>query len=438
MRINDLNLRTKILLGSALVLLPMLAMAFLISQGIAASQERERNVEQTNAVINGIDNLLLQLVNMETGYRGFLITGDDIFLEPYTEGRAAYTQNLAALRSFAGGDAEQLARLDAIEREAQTWRDTIAEPGIVLRRTVNDGVTQLNQVDQYERSRTGKQYFDRIREQIGLFRADESALLEERSRESAQAAQRLQLVLGGGTLLAAALAVVIASLVAKGVSRRLESVVRAADALADGTGEQILDLPEGRDEVGSLARAFQSMALKIRQQIGDLRVQTELADRARATAEQARAQLAEQLGTIEEQRNVIREMSVPVLPLSETMRLVPLIGALDSSRLQAVQEQSLDALAGSGVRYLLLDITGVPVVDTAVAQGLLGIVGAARLLGSDVILVGIRPEVAQAIVGLGIELDGIITQPSLQAGISYVLGARGWRLEAWSQKPDSL
>ncbi len=424
MRINDLNLRTKILLGGALVLLPMLAMAFFITQGIAASQERERSVEQTHVVINEIDNLLLQLISMENGYLGFLITGDDMFLEPYTQGRAAFLQKLAELRGFARGDAEELGRLDAIEREAEIWRSTIAEPGIRLRRTVNDGVNQLNQVDQHERSRADKQLFDRIRAEIGLLRADEGVLLEERSRESAQAAQRLQLVLGGGTLLAAVFAVAIASLVARGVSRRLEVVVGAADALAEGAGEQLPDLPEGHDEVGSLARAFQSMAQKIRQQIGDLRVQTELAEQARATAEQARALLAEQLATIEEQRAVIREMSVPVLPLSETMRLVPLVGALDSSRLQAVQEQALDALAGTRVRYLLLDITGVPVVDTAVAQGLLGIVGAARLLGSDVILVGIRPEVAQAIVGLGIELDGIITQPSLQAGISYALAAR--------------
>ncbi|GAB4200879.1 MAG: hypothetical protein OHK0022_22370 [Roseiflexaceae bacterium] len=425
MRINDLNLRTKILLGGALVLLPMLVMAFVISQGIVASQERERSVDQTHVVVNEIDNLLLQLVNMETGYRGFLITGDDVFLEPYTQGLATYTEKLVALRQLVGDDPLQLQRLDAIEREVAGWRTKIVDPGIDLRRKVNDGVTLLDRVDQYERSRAGKEYFDRIRAQISDFRADENALLEQRSRESVEAARLLQLALGGGTLLAAVFAVAIAFLVASGVSRRLEAVAKAAGVLADGTSEQIPPLPQGRDEVGRLSQAFQSMAQKIRQQIGDLRIQTERADRAREAAEQARTQLAEQLATIEEQRNVIREMSVPVLPLSETMRLVPLIGALDSSRLQAVQEQALDAVAHSGVRYLLLDITGVPVVDTAVAQGLLGIVQAARLLGSDVILVGIRPEVAQAIVGLGIQLDGIVTQPSLQAGISYALGSRG-------------
>jgi rsbT co-antagonist protein RsbR len=101
---------------------------------------------------------------------------------------------------------------------------------------------------------------------------------------------------------------------------------------------------------------------------------------------------------------------------------LPLVGALDSERLALVQEQALRSIEQLSARYLILDITGVPIVDTAVAQGLIQVVQAARLLGSEVVLVGIRPEVAQAVVGLGIHLSDIATRSTLQSGIAYVLG----------------
>jgi len=114
-------------------------------------------------------------------------------------------------------------------------------------------------------------------------------------------------------------------------------------------------------------------------------------------------------------------MSVPVLPVSANAIVIPLIGALDSQRLQMIQEQALQAIERSTTRFVLLDITGVPVVDTHVTQGLLSIVQAARLLGAQVVLVGVRPEVAQTIVTLGLDLRGMLTRQSLQDGIAYTL-----------------
>jgi rsbT co-antagonist protein RsbR len=116
-------------------------------------------------------------------------------------------------------------------------------------------------------------------------------------------------------------------------------------------------------------------------------------------------------------------MSVPVLPLGQSALVLPLVGALDSERLGLVQEQALRSIEQQSARFLILDITGVPIVDTAVAQGLVQVVQAARLLGSEVVLVGIRPEVAQAVVGLGIHLSDIVTRSTLQSGIAYVLGS---------------
>ena len=137
-------------------------------------------------------------------------------------------------------------------------------------------------------------------------------------------------------------------------------------------------------------------------------LQTALAEVEARAEEQARL-LAEN----EQQRAVMREMSVPVIPISAETLIMPLVGALDSERLLLLQAQALQAVERSSARSLILDITGVPIVDNQVAQGLLAVVQATRLLGAETVLVGIRPEVAQTIVGLGLSLDGMRTSSNL-------------------------
>ena len=89
--------------------------------------------------------------------------------------------------------------------------------------------------------------------------------------------------------------------------------------------------------------------------------------------------------------------------------------------LQDIQERALHAIERTAAQRLLLDITGIPIVDTQVAKGLIAIVQAARLLGAEVLLVGIRSEVAQTIVGLGLDLRGLVTCADLQSGVGYAL-----------------
>jgi rsbT co-antagonist protein RsbR len=139
------------------------------------------------------------------------------------------------------------------------------------------------------------------------------------------------------------------------------------------------------------------------------------------------ARAAEQerlLAENEQQRHTIRELSVPVLPISNDLLVMPLVGVLDTGRLQQINEQALHALERSGARHLFLDITGVPVIDSEVAEGLVTVVQAARLLGAEVVLVGIRPEVAQAIVGLGINLQTIRTSSDLQGALTMLQAPR--------------
>jgi ribose transport system substrate-binding protein len=117
------------------------------------------------------------------------------------------------------------------------------------------------------------------------------------------------------------------------------------------------------------------------------------------------------------QRSTIHELSTPIVPISDHILVLPLVGAIDTTRAQQIMETMLGAIAQQRAQVLIVDITGIAVVDTQVANYLLQSAQAARLLGAHVILVGISPEVAQTIVQLGIDLSSIITRSTLKDGL---------------------
>jgi rsbT co-antagonist protein RsbR len=123
------------------------------------------------------------------------------------------------------------------------------------------------------------------------------------------------------------------------------------------------------------------------------------------------------LAQVETQRQTIRAMRVPVLPVSAGTLVMPLVGDLDSGRMRDLQDAALDAVERSGARRLLLDVTGVPLVDAEVARGLIGVVRSVRLLGAEAVLIGVAPEVAQTLVGLGLDLQGLHTERDLREAL---------------------
>lgn len=125
---------------------------------------------------------------------------------------------------------------------------------------------------------------------------------------------------------------------------------------------------------------------------------------------------------IADQAEQLLELSTPVVKLWEGVVAVPLVGTLDSARAQVVMERLLQTLVDTSSPYAIIDITGVPAVDTQVAQHILKTVVAARLMGADCIISGIRPQIAQTIVALGIEFGDIATKASLADALRYVLG----------------
>jgi rsbT co-antagonist protein RsbR len=140
---------------------------------------------------------------------------------------------------------------------------------------------------------------------------------------------------------------------------------------------------------------------------------------AQLRAEEEKLALQEEV--IQAQQVALRELSTPLIPLAQQLIAMPLIGTIDSRRTLHIVETLLHGVNAYQARTVIIDITGVPLVDSHVANTILHAAQAVKLLGAQAILTGIRPEVAQTLVGLGVELKGIVTRRTLQDGIAYAL-----------------
>lgn len=231
-----------------------------------------------------------------------------------------------------------------------------------------------------------------------------------------------------------------------------EPFLRAyADALASGDfahtdgrawddARRVLDeVSASRASAGSSSTATATFVFSVKQPLfALLRARFDAEPARLASLSWAAGTLIDQLGlyTLEmfqksrdrivaRQQRELLELSTPVLSLWEGIIALPLIGTLDSERAQVVMENLLERIVASGAHTAIIDITGVPTVDTLVAQHLLKTIAAARLMGAHCILSGIRPQIAQTIIHLGIDLDTVVTKATLADAFLLALGETG-------------
>jgi rsbT co-antagonist protein RsbR len=162
-----------------------------------------------------------------------------------------------------------------------------------------------------------------------------------------------------------------------------------------------------------------------------LEINTDITLKKKVEAEEAHARRQDEI--IRAQALAIAELSTPLIPITDEILVMPLIGVMDSMRAKQVMENLLNGISSSRGQFAIVDITGVSVVDTQVANVLVRAAHAVRLLGAEVILTGIRPEVAQTLVTIGADLGDITTRGTLQSGIAYaaergrkMAGSRGY------------
>jgi rsbT co-antagonist protein RsbR len=135
----------------------------------------------------------------------------------------------------------------------------------------------------------------------------------------------------------------------------------------------------------------------------------------RKRADEERQRLHDEL---REQAEVIRKMSTPLIPISDEIMVMPLVGAVDPERADQILESILSGIAANHPRVAIIDITALAAVDADVANTILRAAAAARLLGVDVYLTGMRAEVARTLIGTGLDLSGVVTCSTLKTGIA--------------------
>jgi rsbT co-antagonist protein RsbR len=134
-----------------------------------------------------------------------------------------------------------------------------------------------------------------------------------------------------------------------------------------------------------------------------------------------RRELEEKLATIDQQRAAIRELSTPVMEVWDGILCLPVIGIMDSSRSADMTDALLKAVVSTRARCAIVDITGIEVMDTRTADHFIRMAKAVRLLGADCVLTGLNPQIAQTVVHMGVELEGLVTHRSLRDALTHYI-----------------
>jgi rsbT co-antagonist protein RsbR len=224
------------------------------------------------------------------------------------------------------------------------------------------------------------------------------------------------------------------------VRRAAEKDADARSASWDEVRDILAELSRTRARLGLTASDTASFVFSLKQPLFT-RLRKELGADAQALADETwtATALLDALGlyttemaqknrdeVIARQQEELLELSTPVVRLWDGILGLPLIGTLDSARTQVVMENLLQQIVQTGAAVAIIDITGVPTVDTLVAQHLLKTVAAARLMGADCIISGIRPQIAQTIVHLGVELGDVVTKANLADALAIALQRAGF------------
>ena len=393
--------------GLLALLLTAVCAALLLS--VAALRDASDDATRSATRLFNASRAQRLTVDQETGLRGYLLTGREVLLEPVRAGRAELRSTLATLRAQSAGDETQEERARRVEIAALAYiRYVDAEIAAGPDRT---------RAELIRATEAGKARLDAIRQTYEAYIADERRRADRRNDDAGSSATLAAIVGGAGFLLLLAAVPLALLYLSRAVVAPVRAVGEAAQRLA--AGEERVRAPEGgAGEAGALARAFNSMAAALEVS------RTELEQRGVRLGDANRRLRAAFADLERSKQQAILELSTPVLVLEQGLVVLPVIGTLDLERAQQLDERLLSAVRAHRARVVVMDVTGVPVLESAVASRLLRTVASVRLLGARVIVTGMSAELAQALVALDIDVSVLDSFADLQGGVEAATGRR--------------
>ncbi len=318
--LNNLSISKKLYTGFGLVLLIIAVLVLTALRGFdQVSSSVKRNIHSYD-VLNRSSSILNSLVDIETAMRGFALTGQDSFLEPMNTGEEAFTDAYNRLNQATADNLQQQARLARLQQLYQQWLQQDMQTSVNLRREVNADRAPLTTLVSQISSGQAKAKMDAMRAVINEFQAAEKSLQDERSLLMDQAKSTAFTILIAGGLVAAILAVLIATFLARTLTHRLGEAVALARNIADGRLDNTIAI-EGKDEVSTLQQAFVAMQDRLRTMIGEIRASAEqlvgAADNISAASVQLSASAQEQSSSASSMAATVEELTVSINHVSD-------------------------------------------------------------------------------------------------------------------------
>ncbi|WP_394252131.1 CHASE3 domain-containing protein [Vibrio profundi] len=301
---DDLPLRKKLLLSFFCPVVLMLAVSVTVYNNTQSMVKDSHWVIHTHKAIARAQELLVLTVDMETGQRGFLLTGDDKFLEPYELAIRVWDKKLSTLSYQVRDNPAQVERLKVIDKILQTWLFTSGRHEIEQRRLIQSDQASLNTVINLVKEETGKNLIDQIRVQLADFIKVEETLIDVRVEASDRSAETTTLVLFMGSTLAATISIFVAFWSAIRLNYRLGPLVSASKEVALGRLNESLAIiastnqTVGKDEIAELTLSFHDMAANLIENDHKVKERTKQLTKERAKAESAARAKSEFLSTM--------------------------------------------------------------------------------------------------------------------------------------------
>ncbi|HEY6925643.1 MAG TPA: CHASE3 domain-containing protein [Steroidobacteraceae bacterium] len=312
--IRNIKLTTQMSIGFGIVLAILLTLVTISYRSLGALDESSRWTVHTYQVLSEADNALAALIDTETGERGFVLAGEDRFLEPYNGGQRKFFDHVGKLKQLTADNPQQQIRIDALASSQAAWVRDVLEPIIKLRR---DSGERMNEVVAAARQGKGKAYMDDMRQQIAAIREAESSLLATRAAQSAAMQTNTTRTLLGGGALAAVLALLIGFLLTRNLSsvagqiatataqfaQAMAQVSSTAESLSQSAGQQSSSVEE-------TSASMEQMSASITQNTGNAKVTDGIASQSATEAVRggeavkstvaAMKQIAQKIGIIDD------------------------------------------------------------------------------------------------------------------------------------------